>query len=363
MGRISVLAIAPGLLAVAAAQTQPPLNLVGSAELRGTALRLTPAERHMAGAAWLPEKQTVAAGFETSFEFQLSRQGGLGPGADGFAFVLQNSGPNALGGRGSAGGFALGEENRYGKGTGIPQSIAVFFDTFRNGEIGDPSDNYIAICTAGREKKVKWPPARLAYTKKLAVWLKDGRVHSAHIVYRPPILAIEVDGRQALVSTVDLRTVTDPEGAAYVGFTSSTGNGYENHDILNWSFQRTEVSSDAAIVSSNIAFLKAPCLPEKNLCTPERAVIEETAPGVYHVVLPANLDWGASVANASGHPVEINNARGTVCWNAAQGAAGCGGPSALLQKTDQGRTYFSIHDPTGDFKDNEGYLEFDAKVK
>ena len=128
----------------------------------------------MAGAFWFERKQIINAGFDTAFQFQLTEQGGLGPGADGFAFVLQNSGPQALGGRGSAGGFALGEPQRYGKGGGIPQSIAIFFDTFRNGEIQDPSDNYISVCAAGTPNKLRWPPPRLAYTRKLPVSLKDG---------------------------------------------------------------------------------------------------------------------------------------------------------------------------------------------
>src|SRR5215471_8613693 len=98
------------LFLLAAADSQVPssggLHLVGAARLTGKVLRLTPAERHMAGAAWFEEKQMICGGFVSSFQFQLTEQGGLGPGADGFAFVLQNSGSNALGSRGSAGGFA-----------------------------------------------------------------------------------------------------------------------------------------------------------------------------------------------------------------------------------------------------------------
>jgi hypothetical protein len=68
-------------------------------------LRLTPAARHLAGAVWFERKQIVNAGFETAFNFQLTGQGGLGPGADGFAFVLQNSGPEVLGGLGGCSGI------------------------------------------------------------------------------------------------------------------------------------------------------------------------------------------------------------------------------------------------------------------
>jgi hypothetical protein len=97
------------------------LRLLGSSQFTEKTLRLTAAQRHQAGAAWFEEKQKLTGGFESSFEFQLTGQGGLGPGADGFAFVLQNSGLDALGSPGSAGGFALGEVQRYGRSPGIPQ--------------------------------------------------------------------------------------------------------------------------------------------------------------------------------------------------------------------------------------------------
>ena len=116
------------------------LSLVGDAAVSGKAVRLTPARHNRSGAAWFLEKQAVAAGFETIFQFRLTGQGGLGPGADGLAFVLQNSGSRALGGRGSAGGFAVADPAFHPKEPGIPWSIAVFFDTYRNPEEGDPSD-------------------------------------------------------------------------------------------------------------------------------------------------------------------------------------------------------------------------------
>lgn len=235
------------------------LSLAGSARQEGRVLRLTPSQHDVAGAAWFREKQPAGSGFESVFQFRLTEQGGLGRGADGFAFVLQNSGPSALGADGSGGGFALGD----GTATGIPQSIAVFFDTFRNEEIGDPSNNFITICTAGTPKEMRWPPARLASTKKLAVNLKDRKIHTARISYRPPVLAVYLDDARVLVSTVDLSTVTGPDGAAWAGFTASTGSGYENHDILSWSFSRADV--DSSMVSSTVSFPRAECLPAQSL--------------------------------------------------------------------------------------------------
>jgi hypothetical protein len=190
------------------------------------------------------------------------------------------------------------------------------------------------------------------------------------IAYQPPILTVTLDGQAVLTSTVDLSSVVDRDGAAYVGFTASTGNGFENHDILTWSLQ-PDVSSTMSVVSSSVVFLKTSCLPDRNLCTPERAQVEETGPGTYHVVLPANVPWGASIANPSGLPVTVDKAEGTVCWDLnALGPQGCNGPGgnaagvgALVQRTRNGRTEFSVDDRTGNFKDNEGYFEFNARLR
>jgi hypothetical protein len=373
MRRLTLL-ILSGILSLTPSHPQEAstgeLKLAGSATLSKGTLRLTPAQPDMAGAAWFEAKQAVSGGFAINFQFQLTGQGGIGPGADGFAFVLQNSGTDALGSPGSAGGFALGDQGRYGdSAAGIPRSIAIFFDTFRNPEIDDPNDNFISICTAGTPAQMKWPPPRLAYTRKLRVKLKNGRVHNVRIAYAPPILTVIVDGTQVLQSTADLSTVVDADGAAYVGFTASTGSGFENHDIRNWSF-RPSASSTVTMVSSNIAYLKIPCLPGRNLCTPERVLVETPGPGTYHIVLPANLPWGASIPNPSGRSVAIENARGIACWNTALGQLGCNDPSggpdgagALVQRTAGGRTLFSVNDPAGDYRDNEGYFEFDVSIK
>jgi hypothetical protein len=347
------------------------LRLTGSAAVREGVLRLTPAQRQLAGAAWLEQRVTVNAGFDATFQFRLTRYGGLGGGADGLAFVLQNSGPESLGGRGSAGGFALADPRLYDTGPGIPRSIAVFFDTFQNGETHDPSDNYVGIFTAGTPQATRWPPPRLAYATRLRTRLKDGKIHTARILYRPPVISVSLDDHEVLSTTVDLRTVTDPDGSTYVGFTASTGNGYENHDILSWSFTRDEVTSNLSIVSSQISFQQTACLPGRNLCTPEQAFVQETGPRRWHVVLPANLEWGAGIPNASGRPVAIQNARGLVCWNLqALGAGGCNGPAGnasgagrLISRTSDGRTLFSVDDRTGNFRDNEGYFEFDVSLQ
>ena len=360
------------------------LSLVGDTTISGRALRLTPAKHDRSGAAWLREKQPVASGFDTTFQFQLTRQGGLGHGADGFAFVVQNAGPEALGGRGSAGGFAVADSNYHDKETAIPWSVAVFFDTYKNDEEADPSDNYVSVCTYGKPSDSRWPAPRLAFTPNLPIVLKDRNVHTARLVYQPPVLSIFLDDNPTpvLETVVDLSIVVDAEGSAWVGFTASTGGGYENHDILNWSFGRTDVSSSMSMVSSRLTFFPSACLPERKLCTPENAVVDRGETG-YHVILPGNLKWGASVPNPSGRTVVVNNAHGIVCWDfKARGARGCSGPlgndapggpgflqqdvpaGALILTNNRGRTWFSANGIDGDaFGENEGFFEFDVEIR
>jgi Legume lectin domain len=361
------------LLACAALlqETAPKLNvhLVGTAKVLTDRIRLTPAQRQTVGAAWFAPKQRVADGFEAVFEFQITHPGGLGPGADGFAFVLQNQGLNALGGLGSAGGFALGDRGQDPSKAGIPHSIAVFFDTYRNTEVNDPSDNYIAICTNGPVSDMRWPPRRLGLARKLRVHLKDGKVHSAGVRYRPPIMTVALDGGAPVISVpVDLATVVDHSGSAFVGFTASTGNGYENHDILTWAFTPDEpsTSTNMFVVQSDIHFLPTNCLPGRNLCTPAEAVVQESGDGSYHVVLPANLEWGASIPNPNGRAVAISHAVGSVCWaRTADGEYECSGPDpgSLLSKTENGRTWFSVNGRKGrGFASNQGFFEFDVRL-
>ncbi|MDE3167974.1 MAG: hypothetical protein KGN36_19390 [Acidobacteriota bacterium] len=367
------------------------VHLVGSARILADRLRLTPAVPQQAGAAWFAPKRHVAAGFEAEFHFQLTGQGGLGPGADGFAFVLQNQGLNAIAGRGSAGGFALGDGWRDPNTPGIPRSIAVFFDTYYNADGDDPSGNYVAICTNGNIPQMRWPPRRLAVGKKLKFRLKDRRVHLARISYQPPIMAVYLDdGEPSVRAPVDLATVEDAAGFAWAGFTASTGNGWENHDILDWSFTPgdSNVSSDLFLVQSDIQFLRAKCIEGRNLCTPPEAIVEETGPGRYHVILPAQLEWGASIPNPNLRAVRIEHARGMICQAVADREVPdvCSGPEgihpgsapripagallapeatpgSLIQQTEDGRTRFSVNGRKGPgFARNQGFFEFEANV-
>lgn len=261
-----------------------------------------------------------------SSAFRLTHQNRFSSwrGTDGFAFVLQNSGPDALGGLGSALGFGV-SDSTWPPHAGIPWAVAVFFDTYRNKEEGDPSSNYIGIRVNGSPSETRWPPGRLADSPNLSVRLKDGKTHTARIVFQPPFLSVFLDGASVVETVVDLSTATDQEGRAWVGFTAATGGGWQNHDILSWSFGRPEVF----LVTHHILFpgSGSACLPNHNLCTPERAFTKQSG-AQYHVVLPANMEWGVSIPNPSGRPVVVMNTKGFVCWDLKEAnSQGCSGPS------------------------------------
>jgi hypothetical protein len=326
------------------------IRVVGSASTRNGSLRLTPSKQMQRGAAWRTNRVAVRDGFETSFRFQISDTKGLGPGADGFAFVIQNAGPAALAGRGASGGFAFGHNVRDQNRPGIENSLAVFFDTFQNES--DASDNSVSICTNGSKGQMRWPPPQLAINARLRVEFKDASIHEARIRYEPPMMRVEIDGNTVLESPVDLGRMVGQDGMAYVGFTASTGEGFENHDILSWQY-----SSRTVAVDSSISFARFDCMPSKSLCTPAEAIVEELGTGRFHVIVPAHLPWAAQIANPSGAAVEVRELRGLACLGSA---TSCGSPvkHALRQRTANGRTWFTLTDIP--LASNQGYYEFEA---
>src|SRR6185503_6128494 len=73
------------------------LQLTGNASVAAGALRLTPSARGQTGTAYAIDKQQCAAGFDTTFRFQITSptsDPGVPPGAEGIMFSIQNVGPN-----------------------------------------------------------------------------------------------------------------------------------------------------------------------------------------------------------------------------------------------------------------------------
>lgn len=350
------------------------LRLLKDARFAEGALRLTPPKKYQTGAAWATKAVAVSGGFETTFTFRLTEpaRNEYG-GADGFAFVIQTMGVDAIAGRGAAGGFSLGRGPNNPRKKGIPRSLAIFFDTFQNEEEEDVSGNSVGVFTNGDGV---WLPRRLALNADLPVSLEDGEVHTVRIEYVRPRLSVFLDDIQEAVlkTDVDIASITGSDGDAYVGFTAATGEGYQYHDILSWKFR-----SGAALVSSSIQFDGEACLPDRTLCTPAKAEIKELGAGKYSVVLPAHLEWGASIASA-GVP-KFSRMGGTACWDReAKGNQACNGPEGNAKHATEGllrpdapagaliwerrgeRVFFSVNGKRGEFEKNEGYFDFEVTL-
>jgi len=218
------------------------LNLIGDAAIaNGNTLRLTPAIGGMEGAAWYAlEKPFVFDAWETTFDFNLNGQNGGYDGSDGFTFVVQNTDPTFL----SGGGGTLGYYN-------LPNSLVVEFDTFRNSEVNDPSQSHISVHTNGLEAN-NWDEAFSIGAYDTASMIDDAITHTARISYSPGTLQVFLDNMTTpvIVSEIDLAgTLNLDAGRAWVGFTGTTGGGYQNHDIHNWEF-REELSSSVISLES-----------------------------------------------------------------------------------------------------------------
>ena len=221
------------------------------------ALRLTTdGTFHVAGTAWFKtQQQSVDKGFTTAFQFRILHQNA---GADGLAFVIQNSvgdglGTGALGGSGGAIGYGVPDPGDIN--SPIPNSLAVEFDTYQNG--WDPNNNHIAVQSCGPDPNTQdhtalcpsGNPANLGIVSDLGgIQLADGNLHTAVVDYDPGTLRVFVDdfGTPLLTVQVTLDQLLNlNEGNAWVGFTGSVGGSTETHDILTWTF--TPGSDDTTI--------------------------------------------------------------------------------------------------------------------
>jgi glucose/arabinose dehydrogenase len=209
----------------------PGLALFGSAGATGGVLRLVPASGDQVGGAWFATKQLVSSGFETTFQFQLQSANG----ADGFAFVLQNSASNFLG----ATGCELGYH-------GLANSLAVEFDTYTNAScsvpnVNDPAGVHVSIHTLGTGANSVAESASIGSTLATPNFT-DGGVHTARVRYSAGVLSVFVDNLAQPVVSAPLALgslLSLDAGRAWVGFTAATGGLAESHDVLDWSFDET----------------------------------------------------------------------------------------------------------------------------
>jgi hypothetical protein len=214
----------------------------------GNRLRLTSTNQNLRGAFWRAEKLSVGKSFSTEFKFNFSSGSNNSctdnstPGADGIAFVIQNSTINALG----LNGGGIGYES-------IENAIAIEFDTFNNDSTQienyfDPNGNHIALVKSINYGKIS-PKHEKDNTIKLVSSIPQillDKDYFCKIDYNSDAMRIEVylDDKGTFASPIlvadnfDISKILklDDDTYGYLGFTSATGCATEYHDILSWSF-------------------------------------------------------------------------------------------------------------------------------
>jgi len=240
------------LLFVALAAASVPVNLnfpsfdsngISQWQLNGEAAGLNPngngvlwlvtANNNEAGTAFvrntipLVDDHGFQASFSAAFSFRIQNSGGIsdedGPGADGICFALTTYSNNY---------GQIGDGMGYG---GLPQSVAVEFDTYNNGHPIDINGNHVGLDLQGNIQSI----ASTAWPERM----NDGAVHWAWVDYdgETQTLSARISNDatrpiNAIVSAhVDLVNIFGNPNC-YVGFTAGTGGAYGDHQILSFSF-------------------------------------------------------------------------------------------------------------------------------
>jgi hypothetical protein len=204
--------------------TATNLALNGTSVLNGSRLRLTNAASGASSAsAWYKTAVNIQK-FTTDFQFQLSQ-----PNADGFTFVIQNSGTTAIGAGGGALGYGLDES---GTPAGIPASIAVKFDIYDNNGEGT---NSTGLYTNGVN------PGLPADALGGGVDLHSGDVFSVHVVYDGTTLTMTItDTANTALTFTKSYAINIPAtvgaNTAFAGFTGGTGGLTATQEIINWTY-------------------------------------------------------------------------------------------------------------------------------
>ncbi len=199
--------------------------------LGGDCYLLTPAIGTMNGTVWYAEQIDLNQPFDLQFTMNFGTLDANG--ADGICFVLQTVGTSAIGTSGGGMGYQ-----------DFGTSLGIEFDTYQNGDFGDPSHDHIAIeyngnINHGASTGHIAGPVQASATN---VNIEDGEDHIVRITWNPETHIVEVyfDCEFRLQGETDLiNDIFGGESLVYWGFTAATGGSYNNQsvclrdDILN----------------------------------------------------------------------------------------------------------------------------------
>lgn len=192
-----------------------PAQGAGVPNITGGILNLTSAANDQATSAWFNTPQSVT-NFTATFTYDFL--GGTTNPADGFAFVLQNSGLTALGGGGGALGYV-----------GINNSVALGFDVWNNNTAGAVTNS--TFSASGY-------PGFNNYQPTGTVSLRDA-VNTVNftIAYRDGVFTETlVQGANTYTRTAFYNVQSRLGSTGFIGFTGGTGGANVGQAISNFTF-------------------------------------------------------------------------------------------------------------------------------
>lgn len=194
-------------------------------DLGGNCYQLTPAAYYQGGAVWFQNKITLNENLNVQGTLNLGTNDGGG--ADGMAFVLQPI-CSGLGGVGGGIGYL-----------GISPSLEIEFDTWQNGDVGDPAQDHIALMKNGSTNHGSgnnlWGPDISQGN------LENGANHTFIIDWNAATttLTLTFDGNLLMTYSNDIvSSIFSGNANVFWGFTAATGAAinYQTVCISNVSF-------------------------------------------------------------------------------------------------------------------------------
>jgi len=239
-------------------------NAVGSASaLGGDCFSVTPDQQNSNGAVWYSEQLDLSQYFSLTVELNLGTNDWNG--ADGIMLVMQQVGLDALGENGQGMGFE-----------GFSPSLGVEFDTFTNGDLGDPGSDHMAIhingnVNHGSPDNLDGPISIL----EGGLNAENGQDIEMRLVWNPDEQEVKVFTNCVLRLSANIDLVDTLFGGnplVYWGFTGATG-AYSNAQSVCF--------TEASYLNPELEF---------NICEGDEVELEINS------LIPSNIVWSPNSA-------------------------------------------------------------------
>jgi gliding motility-associated-like protein len=271
-------------------------TIIGDAlNLGGNCFLITPEATGKKGGIWYGNP------IDFSNDFTIYYQNNFGDldrnGADGMALVFKTTPDAAIGSTGGGIGYL-----------GINNSLIVEFDTWLNGNVGDPSYDHLAIMKNGNNSHNSTDNlAGPVQASSSSANIEDGIFHDVKVQWdaTTQVLSVFFDCELRLALTEDIKnTVFGGDSSVFFGFVGSTGGAINRQEVC----------------FNSISFVENLVVPEnENICLGQEINIDATIPsGNSYSWLPTIGVSDAEIANPDFSPTETTDYTVTITDNCGE---------------------------------------------